>query len=159
MIAVILLAFQSASTAGVSATPVAAPAPPPIVAEKLPPHRPVQPRTSPSRWFSDADYPPRARRNEEFGTTLYRLTISPEGRVSACSIIRSSGSASLDVETCKLATRRARFNSATDADGNPVEGEFRGYVEWGVRYYPPPIAELEPLKRPPAAPKKPVQDK
>jgi periplasmic protein TonB len=154
MFVVFILALQSASTASVPTAPVAAPAPSPVALQKLPAHRPVQPRSDPGRWFTDVDYPSRAARNEERGTVLYALVVGIDGRASACSIRVSSGSAVLDAETCKIAMRRARFNPATDADGNAIAGEFRGYVEWGTYRGPLAIPELKVLKRPPQSPAK-----
>ena len=114
------------------------PVPPPVVEDaRAPeiflPNQPLQPWVDPSRWFTDTDYPMRAIRNEEAGRVQYRLTVGPNGRAWDCTVIVSSGSATLDSETCKIAMRRARFIPATDSTGTPVAGEYRGYVEWGYR--------------------------
>ncbi len=126
--------------APVSPTPVTQPAlkttaetKAPTAPEVFGPNQPVQPWVHPSRWFTDADYPSRAIRNEEAGRVQYRLTVSPNGRALDCTVIVSSGSATLDSETCKIAIRRSRFSPATDGTGNPVAGEYRGFVEWGYR--------------------------
>ncbi len=114
-------------------TPPAAEAKAPKVPDVFGPNQPVQPWVHPSRWFTDADYPSRAIRNEEAGLVRYRLMVGPNGRASDCKVIVSSGSAILDSETCKIAMRRARFSPATDDKGTPVLGEYRGFVEWGYR--------------------------
>lgn len=49
------------------------------------------------------------------------LTISPTGRVTACTIVQSSGHADLDKLACDTVTRRARFTPARDKDGKPTE--------------------------------------
>ena len=70
--------------------------------------------------FSTDDYPATALQNGEEGTVQARLQVDPQGRVSGCSIIRSSGHASLDDATCNILRKRARFTPARDAHGNAV---------------------------------------
>lgn len=70
--------------------------------------------------FSADDYPASALRNGEQGAVQARLSIDADGRVSECSIIRSSGHASLDAATCNILQRRARFLPAHNANGNPT---------------------------------------
>jgi protein TonB len=69
--------------------------------------------------FSADDYPAEAQRRGEEGTVQAELAVDSSGRVTACTILRSSGSASLDSATCRVLQRRARFTPARDADGNP----------------------------------------
>jgi len=70
--------------------------------------------------FSADDYPAVAQRNGEEGTVQARLDINARGRVERCSVIRSSGSASLDQVTCDVLRQRARFAPAHDANGKAV---------------------------------------
>jgi len=95
------------------------PAPPPP-----PPPRPakaVEPRGNPGGWFdNDRDYPSRALREEREGTVAVRLSIDENGRVSNCSVTRSSGSDDLDQKTCEIFSRRGRFRPAEDASGNKI---------------------------------------
>ncbi|MEO0462369.1 MAG: TonB family protein [Pseudomonadota bacterium] len=108
--------------------PPAPPAPPP------PPPAPPPPPSlakgaSPKgqrRWASriQDNYPPRALREEVEGTVGVRVTIGANGRVSGCSVSRSSGSSVLDQAACKGMTRYARFNPALDDAGNPTTGSF-----------------------------------
>ncbi|HEY6049197.1 MAG TPA: energy transducer TonB, partial [Sphingomicrobium sp.] len=74
--------------------------------------------------FSSDDYPAEAQRNNEQGTVQASLEISPEGRVSSCTIIRSSGHASLDNATCAILKHRAAFTPARDADGKAVASTY-----------------------------------
>lgn len=60
----------------------------------------------------------------------FRLTVSPEGRVTGCSIQSSSGSATLDHATCAIMTPRARFKPARDAQGKPVADEVVQRIVW-----------------------------
>jgi len=75
-----------------------------------------------SRWAAriQENYPSRALRNEEEGRVGVRVTIGPDGKVSACSVTSSSGSSSLDEGACDGMRRYARFKPALDDDGNPT---------------------------------------
>ncbi len=88
------------------------------------------PRSNPDRWVTPNDYPVKALRRELQGTTIYLVTVSPKGRVESCVITKSSGHAILDITTCKVVKRRARFRPATNKNGTPVIGEYSGDVEW-----------------------------
>ena len=70
--------------------------------------------------FTVEDYPSIAIMNGWQGTVRTRLSISTEGRVTSCQIVKSSGSPILDASTCRLFTSRARFIPATDENGKPV---------------------------------------
>jgi TonB family protein len=88
---------------------------PPAAASPAPRH-PLQ------SLFSAEDYPAEAVRLREEGETGVRLTVNPQGRVTMCSVERSSRSAYLDSWTCRILRARARFRPAQDARGNAVEG-------------------------------------
>lgn len=121
-------------------TPVA---PPPVITPRATPAPPAPPAPPPPRvsqaarargnllsLFSTDDYPQSAIRNEEQGTTSVRLTIGTDGRVSACSITGSSGSAALDNATCNILRRRARFTPAKDQAGNPISDTYSQRIRW-----------------------------
>lgn len=80
--------------------------------------------------FTTSDYPLAALRNEEQGTVSFAVAIDRTGRVSACSITQSSGSASLDVTTCSIVARRARFSPSRDAEGRAIEDRAVGKIRW-----------------------------
>jgi TonB family protein len=67
-----------------------------------------------------ADYPPQAQRLATQGHVIMRLSVSAEGRVTACAVVARSGSAEIDSTACRLALERGRFNPALDAAGRPV---------------------------------------
>jgi TonB family protein len=73
--------------------------------------------------FSADDYPAAAARNGEEGIVQAELDVSATGRVTACAVVRSSGSASLDSGTCQILQRRARFIPARDVNGNAVSDQ------------------------------------
>lgn len=109
-------------------------APPAVVAPPPPRVQPksAQPKGNPGNWATTNDYPTRALREEREGTTSFRVTVGPDGRVTSCEITGSSGSDDLDAATCSNVTRRARFNPATDGDGNPTTGSYSNRVRWVI---------------------------
>jgi len=117
-------------------TPVAPPpqittAPPPPPAP--PPVRRIEParaKANLASYVSNDDYPDSAIRNEEQGTTGFRLDVGPDGRVSGCSITSSSGSAALDNAVCRLMRSRARFTPATDSTGAKTSDSVSGRIRW-----------------------------
>jgi len=52
--------------------------------------------------------------------------------VTGCSVTSSSGSPDLDDATCANVTRRARFNPATDGEGQPTSGSYSNRVRWVI---------------------------
>ena len=112
--------------APVQAAPAPAP-PPPRIQPK-----PAAPKGNPANWATTNDYPTRALREERAGTTSFRVTVGPDGRVSSCSVTGSSGSPDLDEATCSNVTRRARFNPATDGEGNPTSGSYSNRIRWVI---------------------------
>jgi periplasmic protein TonB len=108
--------------------PVAAPPPPP---PKFQP-KPAAPKGNPGSWATTNDYPTRALREEREGTTGFRVSVGPDGRVTSCSVTSSSGSSDLDEATCSNVTRRARFNPAMDGEGRPTTGSYSSRVRWVI---------------------------
>lgn len=111
----------------VPAPPAPAAPPPPRVQPKNP-----TPRGNAGNWVTTNDYPSRALREEREGVTGYRLSVSADGRVADCQITSSSGSPDLDDVTCANLQRRARFNPATDGEGQPTTGSYSGRVRWVI---------------------------
>jgi protein TonB len=109
--------------------PAAPPPPPPPAAPKRP--NPV-PKGNPGNWANTNDYPARALQQEREGTTGFRVTVGPDGRVQSCSVTSSSGHADLDEATCKNIQRRGRFDPALDASGNPTTGSWSSRVRWQI---------------------------
>jgi len=101
--------------------------------------RPPWPRVLLYRLLSSDDYPAEALRAEEEGQVDFRLAVGWNGRVATCTITGSSGSASLDVHTCRLMTARAMFDPARDRRGRPVAGSFNGRITWRLEE---PVAPL-----------------
>ena len=87
-----------------------------------------------SSLFRADDYPIEALKRDEQGTVGYALSIDSRGRPKSCRVVKSSGSTRLDVATCKILMKRARFRPARDSQGNPVEDVSTGEISWRFRY-------------------------
>jgi protein TonB len=101
--------------------------------ETLPPlFKPTNPvpANAPSGWATNDDYPAAALRLDEHGTTQFRVSVGSDGLVKACDIVKSSGSRRLDDATCKLVTKRARFEPAKDKNGETTVGTYSNSVRW-----------------------------
>lgn len=81
-------------------------------------------------WIGTGDYPAGPLARGESGTVGYRLAVNPQGRVARCDVIRSSGHAGLDRDTCALLSRRARFVPAQDIDGSPMAWDYESAIAW-----------------------------
>jgi protein TonB len=91
---------------------------------------PVPARGNLAGLFSSDDYPVDALNREEQGTVHAELVVSERGKVIACKVLSSSGSASLDLTTCNILTKRARFTPAMSSDGRTVAGTFTQRITW-----------------------------
>ena len=100
------------------------PPPPPARTES------ARARANLASYVSDADYPASALRNEEQGTTRFRLTVGSDGRVADCAVTSSSGSSALDGTTCRIMKNRARFTPARDSSGQPTADSVTGAIRW-----------------------------
>lgn len=95
-----------------------------------------------ARWISgsirDSDYPRSAVVGRQSGTVGLRFVVAPSGRVSQCTVTRSSGSSALDSTTCRLIMSRFRYRPARDYTGRPIPETIRGAHEWELGPEPPP---------------------
>jgi len=108
---------------------------PPVVPTPVAPRfaaKAARPKGAMSGWVSDNDYPSADMRAEHEGRTAYRLSIDTNGKVTDCSITASSGWPGLDRATCDRITQRARFEPATNTEGERVAGTFTGAVSWRI---------------------------
>jgi TonB family protein len=108
--------------------------------------RPAVPRAAMATYISARDYPPAALRAGAEGLAYVRLIVGVDGRVRACEITQTSGSATLDHATCRLLAARARYTPAWDG-GGPVCDVETGTILWLL-----PPGRRPPRRRPAAAP-------
>lgn len=92
----------------------------------------VRPKNNPGRWVTNDDYARRWIMEEMAGTAKFALSIDASGRVTGCTITRSTGHAALDSATCDLVAKRARFDAARDGSGKPVAGSYTGTITWKI---------------------------
>lgn len=84
-------------------------------------------------WVTNADYPLDAWRDGEDGVVSYRLEVDRAGKVTECRITGSTATARLNSETCRLLLERARFEPGHDANGQPLAGNYTGFMDWDRR--------------------------
>lgn len=101
---------------------------------------------NPQAVFTYQDYPQEALRGNEYGIVTILLRVSTEGKVTACDVTESSGSATLDMTTCSLLKKRAQFDPAEDATGSPIEGKCLLANSWGVEQNQPRTTVDIPLQ-------------
>jgi len=92
--------------------------------------RPVKPKANIVALFSTKDYPLDALRKAEQGTVAVVVKVAADGRVTDCIISSSSGSPSLDWQTCRIIWQRARFTPARDSRGTAVESALYQRIRW-----------------------------
>ena len=90
------------------------------------------PRGDPGGWISDRDYRTSWVNRGYEGQAGFALTIDARGRISDCTITRSTGYDALDQATCRLLQRRARFEPARDSSGNAIAGRYTSTVNWTI---------------------------
>ncbi len=88
------------------------------------------PRNDPGSWLRDRDYKSTWIRQEMTGTARFTLGINTKGRVTDCTITRSTGHGALDAATCRLISKRARFEPARDSDGLVTSGSYSSSIKW-----------------------------
>jgi len=90
----------------------------------------ARPSNDRTKWVTQGDYRPSWIRREYTGTARFEVGVGTDGKVDSCSITRSSGHSALDDATCKLVTRRARFEPAMNSGRVAVKGSYSGSVRW-----------------------------
>jgi TonB family protein len=84
-------------------------------------------------FFSDDDYPEVAIRQSQTGSVRFALLIDESGGVADCTVIGTSGIASLDARTCAVLQTRGKFQPAADRAGKPAKDAVISRVLWQMR--------------------------
>jgi protein TonB len=79
---------------------------------------------------SARDYPKDTRKLRLGSAVTIALSVTTEGRVSQCRIVRPSRDPEADRITCRLATERFRFRPALDSAGQPVASVYGWQQRW-----------------------------
>lgn len=77
-----------------------------------------------------SDYPRNLRARGIGGRVGIAFTVGASGRVTACSVTRSSGVPELDALTCRLIRERFVYRPSTDSRGRPIADEVEGEHDW-----------------------------
>jgi TonB family protein len=83
-------------------------------------------------FFTDDDYPGAAQGRDQGGKVKFALLIAEDGRVADCTIIETSGVASLDSQACAILRSRARFRPAADSEGRAAKDAVVGKITWRI---------------------------
>lgn len=90
----------------------------------------VKPVGSPGRWVNARDYPLEMLRQRQQGIVQFRLSVDAYGKATQCHIQQSTRPQEFDDAVCKSLMKRAAFEPALDADGNPVASFWRNTVRF-----------------------------
>jgi TonB family protein len=82
--------------------------------------------------FSTDDYPSSAVSKKEQGTAGVRFWIGPDGRASDCQVVESSGSQTLDDQTCSIMEKRARYSPARNNKGEVIRSIGFQRIRWEI---------------------------
>jgi periplasmic protein TonB len=80
-----------------------------------------------------SDYPRDLRERGIGGRVEMVFTVGPNGRVTRCTVTRSSGVAELDALTCRLIEQRFVYRPTIDRYGRPIADEVEGEQDWVAR--------------------------
>ncbi|CAN5483261.1 hypothetical protein BH09PSE4_BH09PSE4_16100 [soil metagenome] len=96
----------------------------------------------PTDWFTSDDYPADAIAANVQGKAVIRVDVGADGSALSCSVVTSSGSASLDSKTCDIALARGHFAAGKDDKGKSVAGS----VPFGIKWVLPEIPSFDVSK-------------
>ena len=105
-------------------------------------------RMSTNGEFIARNYPVRALKAREQGKVGFRLVVEPDGSLGSCDVTQSSGSKSLDSETCELILRHARLTPVRNAEGRAVRAVQNGHINWKLPANAPQMASAAASKGP-----------
>jgi TonB family protein len=83
-------------------------------------------------FVSNDDYPAVALDQNQTGIVAFALLIDEAGKVADCTVIETSGAASLDSQSCAVLRIRAKFTPAVGADGKPAKDALVGKIRWQI---------------------------
>jgi TonB family protein len=83
-----------------------------------------------SKWLNDFDYPMEAISFSVEGGVIARLDVAADGTVSNCKVMNPGKYKGFENSACYALKKRARFNPALDAIGNPVASVYVVDVEF-----------------------------
>lgn len=94
------------------------------------PSAPIAAKGDASQWVTNDDYPSDALSAEAHGRVSVKYDVGPSGRVENCTVVSSSGNASLDRATCSALTRRGRYTPQLGPDGSAIRVTKEFSFDW-----------------------------
>jgi TonB family protein len=88
--------------------------------------------------FRGEDYPPQALARGEEGSVGVLVSVDKRGAVKDCVVVRSSGYASLDTQTCRIIWMRAKFNPPRSATAKAANYSVYQTITWRLEDDPAP---------------------
>jgi TonB family protein len=82
--------------------------------------------------FRSSDYPDVSMQGDEQGALKIAVLVDESGKVADCSVIKTSGTAALDVQSCALILERAHFSPAVGTNGQPTKSGFVQTITWQI---------------------------
>lgn len=83
--------------------------------------------------LTDADYSRAGLPKGAQGTVVISFRVRKNGGVDSCAVVRSSGYAPIDRDTCQLVEQRFKFRPARDSTGQPIDFTLRTDFTWQPR--------------------------
>ena len=80
--------------------------------------------------FRPQDYPGIALDKQQTGSTELVMLIDETGKVADCIVTQTSGSASLDAQSCVVIKDRGKFKPAVGQDGKPAKSSWRQRITY-----------------------------
>ncbi len=96
-----------------------------------PPNRVAKP-INPGGWVRSGDFRRLNQRQFGNGTLRFTLVVNERGRAEECIVNTSSGSRDFDSRACRTLQKRARFEPATDANGDAKSSTYSSNVRVAV---------------------------
>lgn len=87
---------------------------------------------NPGVWILPKDYPAKALDQYKGGLIYFRLSIDAGGKPTQCAIQRAVNEGEFAQSTCSVLMKRARFQPARDASGNPVPSFWQSSARFNV---------------------------
>ncbi|MEL6529824.1 MAG: TonB family protein [Pseudomonadota bacterium] len=97
----------------------------------FPPNRQAIP-LDPGSWVRAEDFRRFSRSRYGSGSVRFTLLVNEKGRVDECTVNASSGSRDFDAKACRSLQKRARFEPATDANGNVRSARYTSSVRLAI---------------------------
>lgn len=92
--------------------------------------RAVAPKSDPGNWVRTSDYPTDLMYRGAQGLVQFRLSVDADGAPTQCHIQKSTRPEGFDNAVCDALMRRASFEPALDANGQPIASYWRNTVRF-----------------------------